>query len=62
MVNNLGNLYESQGKLVEAEGMYKRALEAKKKALGPIHMSMLDTINKSVDHDQHKLSGGEGDS
>ena len=35
MVKNLGNLYENQGKLVEAETMYQRALQAYEKALGP---------------------------
>ena len=34
-VNNLGNLYRDQGKLVEAEKMYQRALQGYEKALGP---------------------------
>ena len=33
-VNNLGNLYQKQGKLVEAEQMYERALRGYEKALG----------------------------
>jgi tetratricopeptide (TPR) repeat protein len=32
-VNNLGNLYKSQGKLGEAEKMYQRALQGYEKAL-----------------------------
>ncbi|KAH6705238.1 hypothetical protein BKA61DRAFT_428401, partial [Leptodontidium sp. MPI-SDFR-AT-0119] len=32
--NNLGILYYSQGKLVEAEQMYQRALQGYEKALG----------------------------
>ena len=34
-VRNLGNLYGNQGKLVEAETMYQRALQEDEKALGP---------------------------
>ena len=44
-VNNLGNLYKNQGKLVEAEEMYRRALAGKEKAWGPDHTSTLRTIN-----------------
>jgi hypothetical protein len=33
-VNNLGSLYEDQGKLDEAERMYERVLDGKEKALG----------------------------
>jgi len=33
-VNNLGNLYADQGKLVEAEQMYQRALQGYEKVLG----------------------------
>jgi Tfp pilus assembly protein PilF len=44
-VNNLANLYKTQGKLVEAEQMYQRALQGKKKAWGPEHTSTLDTVN-----------------
>ncbi|KAF5001836.1 hypothetical protein FDECE_10825 [Fusarium decemcellulare] len=36
-VHCLGNLYSDQGKLGEAEAMYKRALEGYEKALGPDH-------------------------
>src|SRR5438045_5856521 len=35
-VNNLGNLYKSQGKLDEAEKMYQRALQGYEKALGSV--------------------------
>ena len=34
-VKNLGNLYGDQGKLVEAETIYQRALQGYEKALGP---------------------------
>ena len=44
-VNNLGNLYADQGNLVEAEAMYRRALEGYEKAWRPEHISILDTIN-----------------
>jgi tetratricopeptide (TPR) repeat protein len=42
---NLGLLYANQGKLVEAEQMYVRALQGKEKAWGPEHTSTLDTVN-----------------
>jgi tetratricopeptide (TPR) repeat protein len=44
-VNNLGNLYSDQGKLVEAEQMYQRALQGYEKALGPDHTSTIDSIH-----------------
>ena len=34
-VNSLGNLYVEQGRLSDAEAMYKRALRGYEKALGP---------------------------
>jgi tetratricopeptide (TPR) repeat protein len=42
---SLGYLYDAQGKLVEAEQMYQRALQGKEKAWGPEHTSTLDTVN-----------------
>ncbi|TVY34372.1 Vegetative incompatibility protein HET-E-1, partial [Lachnellula subtilissima] len=42
---NLGFLYANQGKLVEAEQMYQRALQGKEKARGPDHTLTLDTVN-----------------
>jgi tetratricopeptide (TPR) repeat protein len=44
-LNSIGNLYTHQGKLKEAEEIYQRALEGKKKALGPDHSSTLATVN-----------------
>ncbi|KAH6673053.1 hypothetical protein B0J14DRAFT_654782 [Halenospora varia] len=43
--HNLGILYADQGKLVEAEQMYQRALQGNEKAWGPEHTSTLDTVN-----------------
>jgi tetratricopeptide (TPR) repeat protein len=43
-VNNLGFLYRTQGRLVEAEEMSKQALAGKEKALGPEHMSTLQRV------------------
>ncbi|KAH9206331.1 P-loop containing nucleoside triphosphate hydrolase protein [Leptodontidium sp. 2 PMI_412] len=43
--HNLGLLYADQGKLVEAERMYQRALQSNEKAWGPEHTSTLDTVN-----------------
>src|SRR2546423_4706942 len=47
-VNNLGTLYENQGKLAEAEAMYTRALQGYEEALGPKHTSTLDTANTMI--------------
>ena len=44
-IHGLGMLYADQGKLGEAEKMYQRALEGMEKALGPDHISTLNTIN-----------------
>ncbi|KAJ5684067.1 uncharacterized protein N7477_000412 [Penicillium maclennaniae] len=43
--DGLGCLYSDQGKLKTAEEMYQRAFAGKEKALGPDHMSTLDTVN-----------------
>jgi len=43
--HNLGLLYADQGKMVEAEKMYQRALDGKEKAWGPEHTSTLNTVN-----------------
>ncbi|KFY31766.1 hypothetical protein V493_00848 [Pseudogymnoascus sp. VKM F-4281 (FW-2241)] len=43
--HNLGLLYADQGKLVEAEQMYQRALQGYEKALGLEHTSTLNTVN-----------------
>ncbi|PQE18241.1 Tetratricopeptide-like helical domain protein [Rutstroemia sp. NJR-2017a BBW] len=59
--HKLGNLYSDQGKLVEAETMYLRALEGCEKALGPDHISTLDTVNNLgiLYSDQGKLAEAE---
>jgi len=44
MVNNLGLLYVDQGKLVEAEQIYERALRGKEAVLGPKHTSTRYTV------------------
>ncbi len=43
--HNLGLLYANQGKMVEAEKIYQRALDGKEKAQGPEHISTLNTVN-----------------
>jgi Tetratricopeptide repeat len=40
-VNNLGNLYNDQDKLKEADEMYRRVLNGYERALGPDHTSTL---------------------
>jgi hypothetical protein len=61
IVHNLGNLYQDQGKLkeAEAEAMHQRALIGKEKALGPDHISTLETIHAlgNLYKDQGKLRG-----
>ena len=37
--HNLGDLYADQGKLIEAEKMYQRALDGYERLRGPIHPS-----------------------
>ncbi|KAA6406627.1 MAG: TPR repeat protein [Lasallia pustulata] len=60
-VHNLGNLYENQGKMAEAEAMYRRALEGYEKAWGPEHTSTLDTVNNLgiLYADQGKIAEAE---
>jgi tetratricopeptide (TPR) repeat protein len=59
--HNLGYLYANQGKLVEAEQMYQRALQGKEKAWGPDHTSTLSTVNNlgNLYADQGKLVKAE---
>ena len=61
MTVNLGNLYKSQGKLDEAEKMYRRALQGYEKALGPDRTPTLMTVNNlgSLYADQGKLDEAE---
>ena len=60
-INRLGVLYQDQGKLYEAETMYKRALAGREKALGAEHMSTLGTVDNlgSLYRDQGELDGAE---
>ncbi|KAA6408178.1 MAG: Kinesin light chain [Lasallia pustulata] len=60
-VHNLGNLYADQGKMAEAEAMYRRALEGKEKAWGPEHTSTMDTVNNLgvLYKDQGKMAEAE---
>ena len=45
MAHNLGLRYKNQGKMVEAETMYLRALQGKEKAWGVEHTSTLDMVH-----------------
>ncbi|KAA6414181.1 MAG: hypothetical protein FRX48_02543 [Lasallia pustulata] len=60
-VQNLGVLYADQGKMAEAEAMYRRALEGKEKAWGPEHTSTLDMVNNLgiLYKDQGKMAEAE---
>jgi tetratricopeptide (TPR) repeat protein len=44
-IGSVGNLYADYNKLVEAEHMFKKALQGKEKAFGPTHPLTLNTIN-----------------
>ena len=44
-VNNLAELLTEQGKLGEAEPLYRRALEGRESTLGPMHGSTLISVN-----------------
>ncbi|KAF2110980.1 hypothetical protein BDV96DRAFT_552710 [Lophiotrema nucula] len=59
-LNQLGNLYANQGKLSKAEAMYSRALQGYE-ALGPKHISTLDTVNNlgTLYKNQGKLAEAE---
>jgi tetratricopeptide (TPR) repeat protein len=59
--NHLGVLFACQGKLVEAEKMYMRALQGYEKTLGAEHISTLDTVNNLgiLYEDQGKLVEAE---
>ena len=59
--HSLGLLYADQGKLIEAEEMYQRALDGKEKAWGLEHTSTLDTVNNLGDlyRNQGKLVEAE---
>ncbi len=43
-LHQLGILYSDQGKTIEAEAMYERALAGFEKALGPEHISTLTVV------------------
>jgi len=60
-VHLLGMLYVDQGKLAEAEKMYRRALQGYEKALGPKYTSTLDTVNNlgNLYKNQDKLAEAE---
>ena len=44
-LNNLAVLYDSQGKLTEAEPLYRRALEIRERVLGPDHPDTALSLN-----------------
>jgi tetratricopeptide (TPR) repeat protein len=58
---SLGYLFNNQGKLIEAEQMYQRALQGYEKAWGPEHTSTLSTVNNLANlyADQGKLVEAE---
>lgn len=60
-IQNLGNLYNNQGKIQEAEAMYRSALEGSEKAWGPEHTSALNAVNSlgNLYADQAKLQEAE---
>jgi tetratricopeptide (TPR) repeat protein len=61
-LRNLANLYLHQGKHGEAEGLYKRALVIREKALGANHRDVGHTLNNLANLylTQGKYSEAEG--
>eukprot|EP00808_Paulinella_micropora_P008030 g47258.t1 len=47
-VNNLGVLLEKQGKLAEAEPLFRRALQGREKTLGAEHPDTLASVKNLV--------------
>ncbi len=45
IVNNLGNLYADQGKLIEAKQIYERALRGREKVLSAEHKLTLNIVH-----------------
>ena len=43
-LNNLAELYRAQGRYAEAEPLYQRSLAIRKKALGPEHPYVAQTL------------------
>ena len=48
-LNNLADLYDSQGKYDDAEPLYKRALAVKEEVLGPMHPDTATSLNNLAD-------------
>ena len=44
-VSNLAELYRAEGRLAEAEPLYKRALEGRERVLGKEHPDTLTSVN-----------------
>lgn len=60
-LHGLGNLFENQDKLAEAEAMHQGALRGREKVSGPEHSLTLDTINNlgNLYANQEKLAKAE---
>ena len=58
--NNLALVYRAQGKYEEAEGLFKRALAIREKALGASHPDVGQTLSNlaNVYRDQRQAHGG----
>ena len=44
-MSNLAGLLQAQGKLTEAEPLYRRALKGREEVLGPKHPDTLESVN-----------------
>jgi tetratricopeptide (TPR) repeat protein len=60
-LNNMAEIYESQGKYDEAELLYRRALIIDEKALGPCHPSIAGSLDNlaMLHHCQSKYEEAE---
>ena len=61
-LNNLALVYRAQAKYREAEGLFKRALAIREKALGASHPDVGQTLNNlaNLHGDQGKYTEAEG--
>lgn len=60
-LNNLGTMYQRQGRYAEAERLHKKVLEVRRKILGPDHYSVAQSMNHlaSSYREQGKLDEAE---
>jgi tetratricopeptide (TPR) repeat protein len=58
---NLANTYRQQGKYVEAEPLYQRAIQAKEKSVGPLHKELIPVLENYAKMLKASGRGAEAD-